>query len=478
MPTITPSGSPAHAGLQPFDPPPGWDALPPELHLQICRSVGLADLGHLRLVSHATRDLVATRVLELRRLDDACRAWLERADAGAVGSEPPHIDAAFAGEARALERAGLAGMAVVLNLQQMRDAMRAGFDFPMTCEAFTIPGLMDGSVTGCVRDASGEPEFIADVGDMASERRRIAFCSRDGTIRLPDALQGTVLAQCDQVEGSTVHYGTGCDGDGILVVQDEAGRLGLYFRERDAYQPLPDRFTDEPLGYRPQAAVSPNGRYVAALLENGLLVHDIETGAPVAEAQPGVIGTGLSLDSHGNPFVGRLPDGVGVLDADILRRMFDAGYYLGGTYDRDARAWQALPGEQGVNAGWLTLSPDERYFVKGFGDDGIVLEDRQAPESQGIELRRSSGDSRLGPTGAALSRGGVAMAVAYADLSLALFDLAAAAGQPFIEPKVTLYLPITAGGAGPSLFFSHDGSRLDVVYRTEHGAEFVRYALA
>lgn len=452
---------------------PDWDAMLPELQHAVCRLLGLGDLKQLRLVSHHWKAAVEARLSDLQRCDTACAEWVREVEAGAWRA-PPRFDRMFAGDARSLAPR-FPHVALVLNLRAFRASLEAGAIFPVTQTSVPITDLADLAGSCGVRLASGDIVFVGQV-EEDDGTLSIIVCDADGRRRAPQGLRGAVLAVGDQNGDPVIHGATVPPGREVLPVLRRDGSLALFCPATDRLEPLPDALTGDPEDYLPYVALSADARQVGVLRTTSLQIFDRQDGALIASVAAG--GAGFTIDQQGDVFVGRRPGDLAYEEADPWDASFEEATEQGFMFDCETREWRALPDALGRNRGWLVLSPDGRYFLKHVDKDGVIMVDRKTPDAPGITLRPTpDGTSRSHASAVGISRAQAVIAVAYGDCSICLFDVAESQEGDILEPKATLRLPPSAQGQAPSLLFSEDGTRLDVVYRSESGAEFLSYAL-
>lgn len=473
MPTIPPSVPPPSlpANGPPYDLFEEWNLLGPELKARVSQLLDLEDLGSLSRAS-----CVAGNAISAGTLDGACRKWFEQAETGAIRPPPELKVERFDG--RALSDAGFPHAAALLNLARMRAHWEDIPTTPASHVSVRIPGLKEYGLYGCTRMPSGAPLFIGEIAGDGADAVRIVFATGAGELEATDCLRGARLVYGDCTGHLPIQGPMPPGRDVELVVRCADGRLAVYCPASGVLERLPDVFTDPENRVRPDADLSTNGRYVAAQIEETLLVYDRIGRRVVVDGDVGSDVRGLTVDSQGTLFVAEHPWPQDWINPALVDAVPD-GHSMGLAFDRE-QGWHALPGTHGIHRHLFALCPNERYLLTG-REGGFVLVDREALESSGIVLESHPGSrEKVDSNAVAFSAGYVVLAIAFADNSIRLFDLAEPdpGPDPVLQPKRILDLPDNARDMFPSLQFSADGSRLDVVYRLwDRVVEFASYDL-
>ena len=377
---------------------------------------------------------------QMKTLDNACRTVIEQAETKAWGL--PGIDDTRFGRsvAAAIDREQFPHLARLLTLQQVRAGLESVRTDAADDAAYPVPDLMLGAFCKMVHAPGEAPMFAGHAATSDEFQVRIVFCTQGGEIGSPSLLEGAIIAKAWR-------GGPGPE----LLVEFEDGRLAVYRHDTNELDVLPAEFENASA-----VDLSRNGRFVAAFGEVGaLLVYDRTSKALVVDD---AIATRphpeLSIDNAGNVVVLRHPAFVG---------QGPMQYTLG------ARSWAPLDGRLAADATTIRLCPNDRYLAKSLDWNNLhrlVLVDRQLPDQAGIELLQTAQTTHGVRMAYRLvfSPGNALVAVAYANGTVDLFDLAGAAGRSpaIIEAKRTLTLPRDLRSHTVGMAFSHDGASFHV----------------
>ena len=412
---------------------PSWNIIPSvsPVSENIIKHLPLGDLVSLSGVSQAWR-----KAITARHFDKAAKTLINDRERTGSSTWPSLAQAEFSTDPGDLAGDGLRHVRTLVNLQ---NAIRRLPSLTLNSARTKEIAPLHLATRDAVVNSSSPSELVAYRDDQTCV---LSFVAQNGEVRTPACLANHDVPRAGMREFTVVNSTLNRGSDLMLVRHTETGHLSVYDPTADVRVQLPL----DAIEYSDHASISRDGRFVAVISffddhTSRLVVFDRHNGIITTNVEfPDRYSTRVSVDSAGTAVVGG--------------HQFGQEIPPGG----DLRFIDPLPVPYSI----YTLSHDERQIIRaGARTCDIVLEDRET-EGQ-IILTHPGAPTYVNVNCIAFSPANAMAALAYTDLSIAVFDLTDQTSGERL-PSAHLQRPWASWQNNEIISFEKDGSQLRVVY--------------